>query len=75
MKSWRCVELRDRVGVLLRSEDPEQCLRLTKMRQAGRLLPARERTLTRTPCWHPGLEVAASTTVSNEGLFFQPSSV
>lgn len=75
MKSWRCVEkLRDRVGVLLRS-GPRAMSPPHEVRQARRLLPARERTLTRTPCWHPGLEVAASTTVSNEGLFFQPSSV
>ena len=26
MKSWRWMELHDRVGVLLRGEDPEQCL-------------------------------------------------
>lgn len=75
MKSWKWVELHDRAGVL-RGEDPRAVsLHPTKMHQAVRLLQARETTLTRTPCWHPNLEVAASKTVRNKCLFFKPSSV
>lgn len=73
MKSWRDAELRDRVGVLSAMRTQSNVSASRRCVRQGGFSPARRAT--RTPCWHPGLEVAASTTVSNEGLFFQPSSV
>lgn len=43
------------------------------MRGLGKKVTARKETLTRTqPCWHPDLRIAASRTVRNKYVPFEP---